>query len=159
MSAALVLIGCKGELCEGDCPDIAGLYQIQVVSVTGACGFSSLTLGPSLDLAQSADGRRVFAEVIDPTNDLRLLVAANVSNLEEGEGGSFSGFSQFASTARAKSDTPPQPLQVLLTGTVVESDGRLQLSGFLSTRQLQPEFCSVDLVFTGLGPFVTPAAE
>lgn len=155
----MVLIGCKGELCVDDCPDIAGVYEIRVVSVTGSCPFSPLTIGPTLDLAQSADGRRVFAEVIDPANDVRVRVAANVSNLEEDEGGSFSGFSQFANKAQATGDTPSQPLRVLLSGTVIESDGRLQLSGLLSTRQLQPEFCSIDLIFTGLGPFITPATE
>jgi hypothetical protein len=148
VTAAIFAAGCENaELCDGNCPDISGLYSVDMVTLSGACSFSALTLGPTIELQQSDGGRRVFAQFIDPLNKLPMLIAADVSRLEDGEGGSFDGSSEMA---RGSEDA--NRLWVTFSGVVQVSHGRRQLSAFLSTSSFE-DSCTETMTISGEGPF------
>lgn len=152
--AVLVACGPTAAVCDVDCPAIAGTYRIISQTTLGACPFTPYLLGPTLALEQSPDGRRVSAQVIDPVQQLPVLLAGEVFRPRGDDPEVIGSFRMFASTRRAPSpgEQGLVALDVTLTGTVATDDEGRHVTGSLTTFQIgdaDDDGCQVTFGFTG----------
>lgn len=152
--ALLLILGCGGEPpCSGNCPDLAGAYAIRLSSVTGFCDFLPYEVGPSLELSQSEEGRRISSELIDPINRLPVRLVGDVFAPPPGADEDLLGSFSVGGRA-ARLDQGGLAFEVRLSGTVREQAGRRSLSATLTTlgtREARTS-CQVVTVVEGEGP-------
>lgn len=130
--------GCGGaERCEGDCPAIGGVYQIDVASPTAACEFTPWLIGPSLELVQSEDGGGVSTTLIDPVNQLPVQLSGDVLSSDEP---GIAVFDLRAQTNRqpTQRSTNVATFQLLMSGSVSFNEDPARLTATMTMTQLFP---------------------
>jgi hypothetical protein len=129
--------GAEPQRCVGDCPDLSGEYAVTENFAATACGYVTYELGPALILEQATLDGRLRTQLIDPLRGLEVPFVGEVY-AENGDGrvGSFLFLSR---VTRPISGTDPNlaTLEVRMTGTVYEEQGRRIVSGQLVTTQVR----------------------
>jgi len=136
-AVVLALAACGDDVAEctpGNCPNLAGVYNISFTQITGQCPYQLPLLPPALTLEQSPDGTRVSARLIDPVYQLEQDIAGEVLVLEDNDDPEFVGsFQAFTRTVRpaATGSRRLVTLELFLTATVTLEDDERFISGQL----------------------------
>jgi hypothetical protein len=149
---ALAASGCSDVQgpCTQGCPDISGTYSVEDSVPTGDCPFSPYLIGPSMQLQQTDDKRRVSLQIIDPTTQVEVPLTGDVYLASSGQ--EIGSFRVDTRTTRMATRTGEQTLtlDVLATGSVFLRDGRRVLTATLSTTDaLSGPACTTTLTVTG----------
>jgi hypothetical protein len=154
---ALASSGCGAdqEPCTDGCPDISGVYAIEHNTPVGECPFSPYLLGPTVQLLQSDNGRRVILNIIDPSTQLEVPLTGDVyAPGPKAEPEQLGSFQMNARTVRSASRSSERTvtLDVNATGSVFLRDNRRMLSATLTTTDLAAsQSCAVTLSILGEG--------
>ncbi len=147
--------GADPEPCTDNCPDLSGVYAIEHNTPVGDCAFSPYLIGPTVQLLQNDNGRRVVLHIIDPALRMELELTGDVYAPGPGAEPELLGsFQMTARTVRSATDSDSRPvtLDVNASGTVSQRDERRVLSATLSTTDVASgQGCNVTLSFTGKG--------
>ena len=136
--------------CTQGCPDISGTYSIADSVPTGTCPFSPYLIGPSVQLQQTDERRRVSLQIIDPTTQVEVPLTGDVYLAASGQ--ELGSFRIDTRTTRMATRTGEQTLtlDVLATGSVALRDGRRVLTATLTTTDaLSGPACTTTLSVTG----------
>jgi hypothetical protein len=152
---ALASSGCGAdqEPCTDGCPDISGVYSIEHNAPVGECPFSPYLLGPTVQLLQSDNGRRVILHIIDPSTQLEVPLTGDVyaPGSEPEQLGSFQMNARTVRSATRASERTVT-LDVNATGSVFLRNNRRMLSATLTTTDMgSSQSCSVSLSVMGEG--------
>jgi hypothetical protein len=151
---ALVTGGCdtSRKPCEGNCPDLSGVYSIRDTVSVGECGFTPYLLAPSLDFQQADEGRELAFQIIDPTTQLAVPLSGDVYAPREGEEGLVGSFQIDSRTTRLaqREGDKMVTLNVTAAGSVTRVEERRVLSLTLITTDVSNDRgCSSTLIVTG----------
>ena len=152
-----VLSACAdNQVCESGCPDVAGTYALTTSAASSSCAFEPYLLPPMIELEQEAGSGQVETTLIDPVQQLDLTVSGSIFSNANGDDPELLASFRFA-TQPLRQATPHTAdltrFEVLLTGSVFESEGVRHLSGQLVQVQIDEagsSGCSVSQSFTGL---------
>jgi hypothetical protein len=154
---ALASSGCGAdpEPCTEGCPDISGVYAIEHNTPVGECPFTPYLLGPTVQLLQSDNGRRVILNIIDPSTQLEVPLTGDVyAPGPKAEPEQLGSFQMTARTVRAatRSSDRTLTLDVKASGSVTLRENRRMLSATLTTTDMaSSKSCSVTLSVLGEG--------
>ncbi len=154
---ALTSSGCGAdqEPCTRGCPNISGVYSIEHNTPMGECSFSPYLLGPTVQLLQSDNGRRVTLHIIDPSTQLEVPLTGDVYAPDPKDDPELLGsFLMTARTVRSAtlSSNRTVTLDVNASGSVFLRDNRRVLSATLTTTEMgSSQSCEVTLSVMGEG--------
>ncbi|MBI5547095.1 MAG: hypothetical protein HY901_24710 [Deltaproteobacteria bacterium] len=148
---AVSFAGCENaRTCDGACPAVGDTYEVQDTLLSGDCGFVPWLVPPTLVLAQEAGSERVTLRVIDPVNQVAVDLAVTLRVPEDGE--SLATFHGFQRTLRqASSQGELLELQIQLSGSISDDDGRRRLVATMTTQPVWGGGCLTTQTVTAVG--------
>ena len=138
VAGVCALAGCSdAEVCDGDCPRVGGIFQIEATSPAQGCEFTPWLIGPTLEVRQEPGASSVLAELIDPVNQIPVQLAGDVLRPEDPGVGVFQMEGQ---TNRQTTDDSKaiSTFQLLLRGSVTQNETPPRLSATLTTTEIPP---------------------
>lgn len=152
LSASMVVLttGCpeEAEPCD-PCPSVDGLWVVQTELVRGECDYLPMLLGGAVEIKQLPDetGSQAVSWIKDPISDREHPLFGDILEPRERDpSGTVATLSQSGQTVRlaAPSSTRLVTLRISLTGSFIETDDGLELSGSLRTTDISPASSSSD---------------